>query len=94
MASDNLSQEGMGEDALPDDIRRSNVLSTANRLQLAAVPEMPVIDATYFDQRLQTIFQYYAISPDELEIELQLYAKELLQNNQVAAAWQVLLSIP
>ena len=83
----------IGTAALPENIRQSRVLTTANINLLGSVMEMPVVDPSYYDDRLKTIFQYYSINPDEMEIELQHYAKELLDKGDVVAAWQVLLSI-
>jgi flavin reductase (DIM6/NTAB) family NADH-FMN oxidoreductase RutF len=84
---------GIGIDALPDSIRRSRIL-TGNELgQLANVHVLPVIDPAFHDERLQQIFQYYAVSPEEMEAELHAYARQLLQEGKVAAAWQVLLAM-
>jgi len=84
---------GIGIDALPDSIRRSRIL-TGNELgQLANVHVLPVIDPAYDDDRLRQIFQYYAVSPDEMEAELHSYARQLLQEGKIAAAWQVLLAM-
>jgi flavin reductase (DIM6/NTAB) family NADH-FMN oxidoreductase RutF len=85
---------GIGFDALPDNIRYSKILSGNNIAQLANVYELPVIDPAFEDSRLKSIFQYYSINPEEMESELQLYAKELLETGKVTEAWQVLLSIP
>ena len=85
-------QLGIGVDALPEDIRKSNIL-TGNYLgQLANVHEMPFVDPTFNDDKLKTIIQYYSINPDEMDIELQRYAKELLDAGKVHEAWQVLLA--
>lgn len=59
---------------------------------LANVNEEPPVDATFEDDRLKNIIQYYSISPDEMETELHLYAKELLDSGKVYEAWQVLLT--
>ena len=84
---------GIGIDALPDSIRRSRIL-TGNELgQLANVHILPVIDPAYDDHRLRQIFQYYSVSPEEMEAELHAYARQLLQEGKVAAAWQVLLAM-
>ncbi len=85
---------GIGVDALPDNIRYSKILNGNNIGQLANVFQLPVIDPAFEDSRLKSIFQYYSINPEEMEIELQLYAKELLEMGKVTEAWQVLLSIP
>jgi flavin reductase (DIM6/NTAB) family NADH-FMN oxidoreductase RutF len=83
---------GIGIDALPMPIRNSNILTGNNLGQLANVHDMPVVDPAFHDDKLKNIIQYYAVSPDEMEKELQLYAKELLDSGNVAAAWQILLA--
>lgn len=83
---------GIGIDALPAPIRSSNILTGNNLGQLANVHDMPVVDPAFHDDKLKNIIQYYAVNPDEMEKELQLYAKELLDKGNVAAAWQVLLA--
>lgn len=84
---------GIGMDALPAAIRQSPIL-TGNQLgQLANVHEQPVIDPSFDDKRLQQIFQYYAINPDEMEKELHRYAAALLGEGRVKEAWQVLLAL-
>jgi hypothetical protein len=84
---------GIGIDALPANIRNSNILTGNNLGQLANVNEMPVVDPSFEDDRLKNIFQYYSLSPDTMEEELHLYAKELLDEGKVKEAWQVLLSV-
>ncbi|MFT3825948.1 MAG: flavin reductase family protein [Chitinophagaceae bacterium] len=83
---------GIGIDALPLHIRQSRILSGNNLGQLGNVHELPVVDAAFHDDRLKNIFQYYSISPQEMEKELHTYAKELLETGNVTAAWQVLLT--
>ncbi|HMD00821.1 MAG TPA: hypothetical protein VKH37_11745, partial [Ferruginibacter sp.] len=85
-------QLGIGVDALPADIRHSKILTGNHLGQLANVHEMPFIDPTFSDDRLKNIIQYYSINPDEMDIELQRYAKELLDAGKVHEAWQVLLA--
>jgi len=84
---------GIGIDALPDPIRNSSILSGNDLGQLANVHELPVVDPAYDDDRLKNIFQYYSVSPDEMEKELHVYARQLLKEGKVAAAWQVLLAL-
>jgi flavin reductase (DIM6/NTAB) family NADH-FMN oxidoreductase RutF len=86
------TQLGIGVDALPEDIRHSKILTGNNLGQLANVHEMPFVDPTFNDDRLKNIIQYFSINPDEMDIELQRYAKELLDAGKVAEAWQVLLA--
>jgi len=83
---------GIGIDALPKGIRMSNILTGNNLAQLAHIKELPFIDPAFEDEQLKNIIQYYAVNPDEMEIELHHYAKQLLDKNKVQAAWQVLLA--
>lgn len=86
------TQLGIGVDVLPAAIRNSTILTGNNLGQLANVHEIPVIDATFHDDHLKQIIQYYSISPDEMEKELHLYAQQLLAQDKVQEAWQVLLA--
>ena len=83
---------GIGVDALPAGIRNSHILSGNNLGQLGNVSELPAIDASFNDDHLKNIIQYYSINPDEMEKELHSYAKQLLAENKVNEAWQVLLA--
>jgi len=83
---------GIGIDALPESIRNSTILTGNNLGQLANVHEMPFVDPAYDDEKLKNIIQYFSINPNELDNELQRYAKELLNNGKVNEAWQVLLA--
>ena len=83
---------GIGVDALPPAVRKSKILSGNDLGQLANIHSYPVIDPAFDDAHLKQIIQYYSISPVEMEKELQLYAKKLLEKGDVTAAWQVLLS--
>jgi flavin reductase (DIM6/NTAB) family NADH-FMN oxidoreductase RutF len=84
---------GIGVDALPESIRNSSILSGNNLGQLANVHDLPFVEPSFEDERLKNIFQYYSISPGEMEKELHLYAKELLDKGNVKEAWQVLLAV-
>ena len=83
---------GIGVEALPLSIRARKVLSAEYLNLLAAVNDIPLVDPSFEDERLKNIFQYYSLSPDEMETELHLYAKHLLTENKVKEAWQVLLT--
>ena len=85
-------QMGIGIDALPETIRNSKVLTGNNLGQLANVHDYPVVDATFYDERLKNIIQYFSINPDEMDVELHRYAKELLDAGKVSEGWQVLLA--
>lgn len=86
------TQLGIGIDALPKDIRHSSILTGNNLGQLGNVHELPVVDASFNDDKLKNIIQYFSINPDEMEKELHRYAKELLDAGKVYEAWQVLLA--
>lgn len=83
---------GIGVDALPAGIRSSTILTGNNLGQLANVHDMPAIEPSFEDEKLKNIIQYYSINPSEMEKELHIYAKELLDSGKVNEAWQVLLS--
>lgn len=84
---------GIGIDALPEIIRNSKILTGNNLGQLANVHEYPVIEPSFDDNHLKQIIQYYSLSPEEMEKELHIYAKKLLDGNKIYEAWQVLLSL-
>jgi flavin reductase (DIM6/NTAB) family NADH-FMN oxidoreductase RutF len=86
------TQLGIGIDALPETIRNSTILTGNNLGQLANVHEYPIVDATFEDEKLKNIIQYFSINPDEMDQELHKYAKELLNAGKVNEAWQVLLA--
>jgi flavin reductase (DIM6/NTAB) family NADH-FMN oxidoreductase RutF len=87
------TQLGIGIDALPAPIKNSKILTGNNLAQLGNVNEMPVIDPSFDDAQLKSIFQYYAVNPTEMENELHTYAKKLLNEGRVHDAWQVLLAL-
>jgi flavin reductase (DIM6/NTAB) family NADH-FMN oxidoreductase RutF len=86
------TQLGIGIDVLPAGIRESKVLTGNHLGQLAYVHEMPVVNATYNDEHLKNIVQYFSINPADMEKEVHLYAAKLLNEGKVEQAWQVLLA--
>ncbi len=86
------TQLGIGVDALPETIRKSNILTGNNLGQLANVHEVPFVDPVFNDDKLKNIIQYYSINPSDMDIELHRYARELLEAGKVYEAWQVLLA--
>ena len=84
---------GIGVDALPDAIKYSKILTGNNLGQLANVHQIPFVDPAFYDDKLKNIIQYFSINPDDMEQELHLYAKELLDANKIVEAWQVLLAL-
>jgi flavin reductase (DIM6/NTAB) family NADH-FMN oxidoreductase RutF len=87
------TQLGIGVDALPESVRLSGILTGNHLGQLANVTTLPAIDPSFHDEKLKNIFQYYSVNPVEMERELHLYAKELLDSDRVQDAWQVLLAL-
>ena len=83
---------GIGFDALPASVRSSKILSGNDLGLLANVHELPEIDAAFDDPHLKQIVQYFSVNPDEMEKEIHQYAKKLLSQGKISAAWQVLLS--
>jgi flavin reductase (DIM6/NTAB) family NADH-FMN oxidoreductase RutF len=83
---------GIGIDALPLSIRQSSILTGNNLGQLANIHVQPEIDPAFEDDHLKNIFQYYSITPDEMEKELHRHAQQLLENGRIADAWQILLA--
>lgn len=83
---------GIGFDALPVTIKNSTILNGNDLGKLANVSELPFINPSFHDDRLKNIIQYFSLNPDDMESELHLYAKELLAQNNVSAAWQILLA--
>jgi hypothetical protein len=77
---------------LPSNISNSAVLSAAQKQLLANVEEIPVVNPAFEDDKLKNIFQYYSLIPDEMDLEVHRYASELLQQQKIDEAWQVLLS--
>lgn len=83
---------GIGIDALPGSIKNSSFLTGNHLGQLANVHELPTINPGFSDDRLKNIIQYYGLTPTEMEQELHKYAAELLNQEKVQEAWQILLS--
>ena len=83
---------GIGVDALPEGIRGSNILTGNNLGQLANVHDMPIVNPSFEDDKLKNIVQYFSINPAEMEKELHYYAKQLLAEDKVEDAWQILLA--
>ena len=83
---------GIGLDGLPQSICNSKIFTGNNLGMLANVEEVPEIDAAFEDDKLRNIVIYYSLNPDDMEKEIHLYAKELLDAGKVNEAWQVLLT--
>ena len=81
-----ILQKGIGVDALPDEVRNSDVLTGNNLGQLANVEFLPSeIDVNKF---MQDNLQYMTSEINEKHK----FAQEFLKKNDVEGAWKVLLS--
>lgn len=78
---------------LPDYIKNSVILSNADKEVLSQLDVAPVIDPSFDDDKLKNIFQYYSLTPAEMDVEIQKYASDLLSEGKLNEAWQVLLTI-
>lgn len=87
-----IKELGIGVDALPESIKNSKILSGNDLGMLANVQTLPTINVAFDDDKLKNIIQYFSINPIEMEKELHLYAKSLLQQKKVDDAWQILLA--
>lgn len=83
---------GIGFDQLPEALLKSKVLTGNDLGILANVETIPTANPGFDDNHLKQIVQYYSVNPAEMEKELHLYAKKLLEKGDIAAAWQVLLT--
>lgn len=82
---------GMGMDQLPEFIKESRLLTNNHKAQLANTEIVPRKDPAYADERLEAIHTY---TKGERKKEILFaYSKELLDQNKIADAWQVLLSM-
>jgi flavin reductase (DIM6/NTAB) family NADH-FMN oxidoreductase RutF len=79
----------MGIDNLPEFIVRSNYLTGNHLALLAGVPQAPERDSAFRDERLEALLLY--LKGQALSEKLHEYAKELMEDNKIAEAWQVLL---
>ena len=86
------TQLGIGIDALPEGLRNSKILSGNHLGQLANVHDMPLVQPSFYDDKLKNIILYYSLNPADMEEELHRYAKELLDAGKVQEAWQILLA--
>jgi hypothetical protein len=77
---------------LPENIKNSKIF-TINQLQLLTdVDQMPTVEASFEDETVKNIFQYYSLMPEEMDTEIHRYAGKLLNEGKINEAWQVLLT--
>ncbi|MCW3081367.1 hypothetical protein [Segetibacter sp.] len=77
---------------LPTHIIESTILTDKDKITLSTLAEPPTVDPSFYDDQLKNIFQYYSLSPDEMDVEVHKYASKLLAEGKVNEAWQVLLT--
>jgi hypothetical protein len=89
-----LSSLGIGVDAIPEDIRNSNILTGNNLGQLGNIESLP--DETEVNEykltELADLFVELEDNAAKLEVELHKIAKEKLEQGEVMDAWKALLS--
>ena len=78
--------------SLPTFIADSRILTPAQKEQLSLVDAIPVVDPSFEDDNLKNIFQYYSLTPEEMDTEVHKYAAKLLDQKKVNEAWQLLLT--
>jgi flavin reductase (DIM6/NTAB) family NADH-FMN oxidoreductase RutF len=85
---------GIGYDQLPDDIKKSQILTANNLGQLAGIEELPnETDVNEYKLiELSDLFVNLEDEPKKLEESLHLRAQELLNENKLSEAWLSLLS--
>lgn len=85
---------GIGFDQLPDDIRKSSVLTGNDLGHLAGIEALPnETDVNEYKlMELSDVFVALEDEPARLETTLHQRAKELLKENQLEEAWKTLLA--
>jgi flavin reductase (DIM6/NTAB) family NADH-FMN oxidoreductase RutF len=83
---------GIGFDSLPSSVRHSDILTGNDLGMLANVTEMPLPDPAFYNRRVKSIQKDFSADTLGMQTALQRYAKELLEDNLVKEAWQVLLA--
>lgn len=91
VAKPNL-QLGIGVDALPENIRKSDVLTGNNLGILGNSTAIPLVSDVIYDDRLTQVLRDYEGDDQGRMHALHLYAKELLDAGDHDKAWQVLLA--
>lgn len=89
-----ITSIGIGYDYIPEDIKKSNILTGNDLGLLGTIEKLP--DETEVNDykliELSELFIDLEDQPKELEIELHKLAKKLLSENKLDAAWKTLLS--
>jgi hypothetical protein len=77
---------------LPDFIFNSDHLTGNHLAKLASIAIFSQTDPSYRDERLEALLRY--MKGERLSEKLHEYARELMEEEKVDAAWQVLLRHP
>lgn len=85
---------GVGFDAIPEDLRKSSILSGNDLGQLGGIEEIPnETDVNEYKLlELSELFLMHENNARELELALHKRAKELLKENKLEEAWMTLLA--
>lgn len=89
-----IRNKGIGVDQLPEHIRNSSILTGNNLARLGnteVVPTAEEIEAFKADPLVSYTLNKFAHDKTQLRLELEKLGKKLLEDNQVQAAWKVLL---
>jgi flavin reductase (DIM6/NTAB) family NADH-FMN oxidoreductase RutF len=86
-----ITEQAIGMENLPQFIRENSILTNNHLAQLASVKELPDVDETFDDERVEAMHQY--LKGQRLEDRIHQYAKELIDEGKIEYAWQVLLSL-
>lgn len=81
---------GIGMDRLPSFIRNSNILKGNDLARFASMERLPHFDPAFTNERIISMVQYCRNNEELLHKGLCGYAIELLNENEVEKAWQVL----
>ena len=89
-----IKNKGIGIDQLPEFIRQSSILTGNNLARLGnteVVPTTEEVEAFKENPLVAYTLNKYRDEKEQLQQELELLAKKLLEDNQVLEAWKVLL---
>ncbi|MFD2245727.1 flavin reductase family protein [Pontibacter ruber] len=89
-----VKNRGVGVDQLPDYIRNSSILSGNNLARLGnteVIPTAAEVEAFRQEPIVAYTLNKYKDDKARLKQELEILGKKLLEDNQVQAAWKVLL---
>lgn len=89
-----ITTVGIGYDAIPEDIRSSEVLSANDLGQLAGIVELPNETDVNEHKLLELSDLFVSLEDDAVKLERELHnkAKSLLQEDKLEEAWMTLLA--